>query len=136
MTWLVFISHAFNPLIMTIGLGILRSEYLRDKKVRVTTVIGLIISSLMIYILWLGFHYGITFIGGTDFNFMHFIGVGQGIQYFLPFIISAAVLINESVIRPLIKTEAFLTANDGFLVLMILVGSYTLLVNYMAWISS
>ena len=136
MTWLIFISHAFNPLIIAIGLGALRSEYRRERRVRVSTVVGLTISSLVIYLFWLALHYVMTLVTDIEYNFSIFIGVDQEIHYFLPFLIGALLVINESVIRPLLKIETYLAANDAFLILMIFFGSYFMLVNYIAWISS
>ncbi|NNE63448.1 MAG: hypothetical protein HKN34_05145 [Gammaproteobacteria bacterium] len=136
MTWLIFISHAFNPLIIAIGLGALRSEYRRERRVRVSTVLGLTVSSLLIYLIWLALHYALTFVSDIEFNFSIFIGVDREVHYFLPFLTGALLVINESVIRPLLKMKTQLAANDGLLILMIFFGSYSMLVNYMSWISS
>lgn len=136
MTWLIFISHGFNPLIIAIGLGALRSEFRRERRVRVSTVVGLTISSLLIYLIWLALHYALTYVTDVEFNVSIFIGVNREIHYFLPFLTGALLVINESVIRSLLKTKAQLAANDGLLILMIFFGSYSMLVNYMAWISA
>ena len=130
MSWLILIAHAFNPLVLAIGIGLLRQKFQQNKTIQVSSVIGLLFGSLFIYLIWLAIHFGIISVQGKSFEFEAFIGVGQSFHYFLPFLIGALMIINESIIRPMIQQDKYLTANQGAVVLLICFGGYTMLVNY------
>lgn len=135
MLWLIFIAHAFNPLILAIGIGLLRQEFQQNKTIQVSSVIGLVFGSLIIYLLWLATHFGIIFIQGKSSDFEELIGMGQSFHYFLPFLIGVVMIINELIIRPMIRQDKYLAANQGMVLLLICFGSYTMFINYIAWIA-
>ena len=130
MFWLILIAHAFNPLVLAIGIGLLRQEFQKNRTIQASSVIGLLFGSLFIYLLWLAIHFGIISVQGNSFDFEAFVGVGQGFHYFLPFLIGALMIINESIIRPMIQQDKYLAANQGLVVLLIGFGCYTMVVNY------
>jgi len=132
MFWLILISHAFNPFFVLLLINLENSH---DKKYAIKNpldIISHILSAFMVYMLWLGLHYVFTF---SSFNFDRFIGVGQGVHYFIPFFIGVFMMLQATIIKPALKSESVKKAHAGFIALLALAGIYFMAINHFIWLS-
>jgi hypothetical protein len=135
MNWLVLLSHAFNPLLVSIDISESDETQSNGKSTPISHSIAILITSFIIYLLWLGAHFAAIELFGSGFDFDEFIGDGQGYAYFLPFVLGAVILVLNFFVIPYLKTERqgllarYLRGMCQFL------GGYFMLINYLAWIA-
>jgi len=131
----MLISHAFNPLLI---LMLINLENTHDKKYAIKTplnIVSHVSSAFMVYMLWLGLHAIVLWVVSGDFDFDRFIGVNQGLHYFVPFFIGVFVMLHTSVIKPALKSENVKQVHFSFIVLISLIGIYFMLINYLVWLA-
>jgi hypothetical protein len=135
MTWLIFLSHAFNPLLLSI---VLKQQYEEETATDAdnhTNIFASVITSLILYLFWLGAHYLIMKIAGYRFDFDTFIGMGKGITYFLPFVLGLVLLIIDYFVRPRLRLEYNQIVVNNLYTIILFFGMYFMLINYMAWLT-
>jgi hypothetical protein len=135
MTWLILLSHAFNPLLLSI---VLKQQYeeetATDSDSRANTF-ACVMTSFIFYLFWLAAHYLIMKIAGYKFDFDEFIGVDKGMAYFLPFMLGLVILMIDILVRPRLKLEKPLILVSNLRGITLFFGSYFMLINYLAWLA-
>lgn len=134
MSMLVLLAHAFNPLLLMVGIrqrsfpDDVRNGHLMEE------VFTVVLSSFLLYLLWLSGHFAVHEMAGTRFDYEHFIGEGESIAYFLPFILGFVMLVIEFLVRPRLRTQKGLAFANAIKGLLLFSGCYFMFVNYLAWI--
>jgi hypothetical protein len=134
MTWLILLSHAFNPLLIAIALKQQDKEKTEDSDGLAAVFTGLI-TSFLLYLFWLGVHFLVIKIIGSNFDFDGFIGVGKGIAYFLPFLLGVVILLMDALIQPRLRVENIQLLLSSLRSIILFFGIYFMLINYLAWIA-
>lgn len=135
MNWLVLLSHAFNPLLVSINTAQMDEANTGGKSEPVLQAISILITSFVIYLLWLGVHFSVIELSGSEFDFDEFIGEGQGFAYFLPFMLGAVVLVLNCFVIPVLREEVSLMVARYLRGTLQFLGGYFMLINYLAWIA-
>ena len=133
MSWLILFAHAFNPLLLRIGM--VPAQTGKQAETKSEERFSIVLSSFFMYLLWLGAHFLVLSVAGAGFNYADFIGSTKGFAYFLPFILGFFMLIIEFVIRPRLRTETGQDLAGGLGGILFLSGCYFMFVNYLAWIA-
>jgi hypothetical protein len=136
MTWLILLSHAFNPFLIPIILTQQDQEKTVDDSGSFIRLYSAVLTSLLAYLFWLGTHFLIMKIMGSNFDFDEFIGVGKGIAYFLPFVLGGVILIIDTLARHRLRRENTQVLVSSLSSIIVFFGTYFMLVNYLAWIAN
>jgi hypothetical protein len=136
MSWLILFSHAFNPVLLLVGITSRRNGEDTERSPALENTFVTLLSSFFMYLVWLGAHYVVLKIAGSGFDYENFIGVGKGVAYFLPFMLGFVMLVIELIIRPGLKTETSMALVSSFTSLLIFFSSYFMFVNYLSWIAN
>jgi hypothetical protein len=136
MTWLILLSHAFNPLLLSFVLKQQYGEETATDSGSLANIFPSVITSFIFYLFWLGAHYLIMKIAGYNFDFGEFIGVGKGMAYFLPFILGLAILMIDILALLWLKLEKSLVLVSNLRGITLFFGSYFMLINYLSWLAN
>ena len=66
MSWLLFLSHGFNPFILMLFISNHRNSEAEQSIGGIENIFATIFSTLIFYALWLGAHYLVLKIKGTE----------------------------------------------------------------------
>ena len=135
MSWLLFLSHGFNPFILMLHIKNSKNDESDREKGAVENIFETVLATVMMYAVWLGGHYLVLKFKGTESAIYSFMGADKGLAYFLPFILGAVLLVNEYIIRPKIQAAKSLAVVSLLSNLFVLFGCYFMLVNYLAWLA-
>jgi hypothetical protein len=135
-TLLILLSHAFNPLIIAFYISLRnKTDTGTRRNLQPDDVIVIILSSWLIYFIWLAVHFLGAWMTGRSFSFPVFIGTYQGTHYFFPFMGGLTIIFAESVLRPILRAPMAIEIYRAVYVLIVFLSSYMMLVNYLAALS-
>jgi hypothetical protein len=135
MNWLVLLSHAFNPLLVSIDISDTDESKPNEVSEPFLKAIALLITSFIAYLLWVGAHFIVIELFGSGFDFDEFIGEGQGYAYFLPFILGGVILVLNYFVIPALQGDRPLLLVKYLRGVIQFFGVYFMLINYLAWIA-
>ncbi|MFA7620194.1 MAG: hypothetical protein WC012_14245 [Thiohalomonadaceae bacterium] len=136
MSWLILVAHAFNPLLLHIGMTRMRSRREASRRAVVAQDVFLtVFSSFLVYLVWLGVHWLWLSMVGAGLSFDRFVGADRGPAYFLPFMLGFLMLVLEFGVRPRLRAEQSLAFVGSLGTVLLVSGCYFMFVNYLAWIA-
>ncbi|MEJ2407341.1 MAG: hypothetical protein P8171_24310 [Candidatus Thiodiazotropha sp.] len=136
MSWLILFAHAFNPFLLLVSMNQQQEEENTQNIHRFENLFSMVLSSFLIYLVWLGAHFLVMTLAGSAFDYDDFIGVGKGVAYFLPFLLGLAMVVMECGIRPGLRSEKGQVFLHWFRGVFVFFGCYFMFVNYLAWLAS
>ncbi len=133
MSWILVLLHSCNPLLMLVYTKQLEND--EKERGKLAECMGGLIFGLMAYAFWSLAHLVVSNMNGKEFDWGVFAGIGQGVRFFLPFVIGLIILVDGIFVRPLLADYPRAKEARGLLLsISLFAGVFTMLVNYLHWL--